>query len=137
MSKALSKTIEAWLESGSAILRAGDLQLSEQVETVVAELQVQSVYAVWVDSTPIQGKVELLKALYLKLKLPGWFGFNYDALQDALEMLEPVNNQPWVLVFKQFDLLRANDPDCAESFIEICRQVTEIEGSALFKVVLL
>lgn len=37
---------------------------------------------------------ELLKALYYKLWLPGYFGFNWDALYDCLRDLE------WIKLYK-------------------------------------
>ncbi|MEM7054907.1 MAG: barstar family protein [Pseudomonadota bacterium] len=137
MSEPLAATVQAWLESDAVIVHESEHRLEGQVEAVVAEIHAQGSHAVWVDPAPIHNKMELLEALYRALHLPGWFGFNYDALQDALEMLEPINGRLWVLVFRHFDVLQDNDPDCAAIFIQICRQVMGMDDRALFKLILL
>ena len=137
MSQTLSATVQAWLERDAAIVRVSAHDLTHQIKPVMAAINAHAVHAVWVDQAAIHDKNELLQALYRALRLPGWFGFNYDALQDALEMLAPDNGQPWVLVFRHFDVLQEDDPDCAEIFIEICTQVIGMKDSALFKLILL
>jgi hypothetical protein len=104
---------------------------NERVETVLAQLRDDGIEGVWVDRAPVFDKPTLLHALYQSLQLPAWFGFNWDALQDALFGPEDANAPPRVLVFRDFELLEERDPDTARTFLEIVGTVAADPRSTL------
>lgn len=138
MNAEFEPVVQAMLAADSAIVRWPEkLSAGNDITRVMDAIDSNRFHAVWVDVEPVEDKSSLLTALYTALQLPSWFGFNYDALQDALEMLEPFNGCRWVLVFKNFNALERNDPECARIFLDIFRQAADVEGNALHKLVLL
>jgi len=79
----------------------------------------------------------LMHALYQALQLPAWFGFNLDALADALAALEAINGRRWVLVFQDFTVLEDSDPELAETFCEIVDEACALPKAGLVAAVLL
>ena len=104
---------------------------NDRVESIVSELRAQGVDAVWVDRAPVYDKATLLHALYQSLQLPAWFGFNWDALQDALFGPDDANAPPRMLVFRDFELLEEHDPETARTFLEIVDTVAANPSSTL------
>ena len=138
MNAGIESIVQAMLADDSAIVRWPEQSSADnEIGRVMDAIDASRFHAVWVDVEPVEDKSGLLTALYAALQLPSWFGFNYDALQDALEMLEPFNGLTWVLVFKNFGALERNDPECARIFLDIFKQVTDAEGDALHQLMLL
>ena len=108
---------------------------NERVETVLAKLRADGIEGVWVDRAPVFDKATLLHALYQALQLPAWFGFNWDALQDALYGPEDPDAPPRMLVFRDFELLEERDPDSAKVFLEIVDTVAADPASTLMGMV--
>lgn len=72
------------------------------------------------DRAPVVDKTTLLHALYQSGEYPAGFGFNWDALLDALrdlEWLEPAEGI--ALVWRHPDVLASRDPETAATFAEI------------------
>lgn len=101
------------------------------VRDVVARLRARGLDAVWVDRAPVFSKATLLHALYQSLALTADFGFNWDALEDALFGPDDPNALPRVLVFRDFGLLEERDPDSARTFVDIVDTVTDNPASTL------
>lgn len=138
MNAEIDPTIQSMLADDSPIVRRPEKSSGAgNINQLMKAVDSSRFHAVWVDVEPVEDKSDLLIALYAALQLPSWFGFNYDALQDALEMLEPFNGRTWVLVFRDFKALERNDPECARIFLDIFRQVADAEGNALHKLILL
>ena len=108
---------------------------NERVETVLAKLRADGIEGVWVDRAPVFDKATLLHALYQSLQLPAWFGFNWDALQDALFGPDDADAPPRMLVFRDFELLEERDPDSAKVFLEIVDTVAADPASTLMGMV--
>lgn len=101
------------------------------VAAVLARLQAEGVDAVWVDRAPVFDKASLLHALYQALPLTADFGFNWDALEDALFGPEGPESPPRVLVFRDLELLEERDPETARAFLDIVRAVSDNPASTL------
>jgi RNAse (barnase) inhibitor barstar len=102
-----------------------------EVEDLVGRLRADGLDAVWVDRAPVYDKVTLLHALYQALSLPGHFGFNWDALEDALFGPEDPESPPRLLVFRDFELLEEREPATARVFLDIVRTVADNPASTL------
>jgi dodecin len=92
-------------------------------ERLVERLRADGLDAVWVDRAPVFDRATLLHAIYQALRLPAWFGFNWDALADVLCGPEGEDAAARVLVFADFELLEERDPDSARIFLEIVADV--------------
>jgi hypothetical protein len=108
---------------------------NERVEAVLARLRADGIEGAWVDRAPVFDKETLLHALYQSLHLPAWFGFNWDALQDALFGPENADAPPRMLVFRDFELLEERDPESARMFLEIVDTVAADPASTLIGMV--
>lgn len=108
-----------------------DPERAAHVETVLKKLQAEGEQGVWVDRAPVFDKTTLLHALYQALQLPGWFGFNWDALEECLFDIGGHDGVPRVLVFHDFELLEEHDSQAAETFLDIVRTVSSNPASAL------
>jgi RNAse (barnase) inhibitor barstar len=120
-------------------LQAGIVRLEDALDAdaVVERLGGAGFHAVRVDRAPVFDRDTLMHALYQALQLPAWFGFNLDALADALADLEPQQGRRWVLVFQDFSLLEDSDPELAESFCEIVDEACALPEAGLVAAVLL
>jgi RNAse (barnase) inhibitor barstar len=86
--------------------------------------------ATLVDRAPVRDRETLLHALYQACELPGWFGFNWDALLDCLSDLSPGH----VLLFRDFRLLEQESPEVAQVFLEVV-QAARTERETRLRVV--
>lgn len=120
-------------------LRGGIVRLEDPLDadTVVERLAAADFHSVRVDRAPVFDRDTLMHALYQALQLPAWFGFNLDALADALAALEPQQGRRWVLVFQDFTILEDNDPELAETFCEIVDEACALPQAGLVAAVLL
>lgn len=113
------------------------IERTMDAERVVDRLNASGFHAVRVDRAPVFDKDTLLHALYQALELPAWFGFNLDALADALSELRTRQGKRWVLVFQDFTLLEDADPALAETFCEIVDEACELPEAGLVAAVLM
>ena len=104
---------------------------SAQVRDLVGRLRADGLDAIWVDRAPVFDKATLLHALYQAIPLTADFGFNWDALEDALYGPEEPGAPPRVLVFRDFELLEERDPATARMFLDIVRTVAGNPASTL------
>ena len=102
-----------------------------EAAAVVARLRAQGIDAVWVDRAPVFDKTSLLHALYQALPLTADFGFNWDALEDALFGPEDPEAPTRMLVFQDLELLEERDPEAAATFLDIVREVSDNPASTL------
>jgi RNAse (barnase) inhibitor barstar len=101
------------------------------VEALVERLKGAGFDAVWVDRAPVFDKTTLLHALYQALPLTADFGFNWDALEDALFGPEDPQARPRVLVFRDLELLEECAIDTARAFLDIVNTVASNPDSTL------
>ncbi len=120
-------------------LRPGIVRLEDALDAdaVVERLAAAGFHAVRVDRAPVFDRETLMHALYQALQLPAWFGFNLDALADALGALEAIKGRRWVLVFQDFTVLEDSDPELAEAFCEIADETCALPHAGLVAAVLL
>jgi RNAse (barnase) inhibitor barstar len=109
-------------------------RMTPSVEAVLAAvdaLRDDGLDAVWVDRAPVFDKTSLLHALYQAIPLPAYFGFNWDALQDALYGSDDPDARPRVLVFRDFSVLEERDAETASMFVDIVDTVSSDPRSTL------
>jgi RNAse (barnase) inhibitor barstar len=131
--------IERILTARSATL---ELAAEHAVADIVSALQLEGCRAVIVDRAPVFDKQTLLHALYQACGFPAYFGFNWDALSDALSeqvqqpetRLAGERHRPLILIFQDLDLLRTRSPDVAETYLDIVSEISEATGGGLRQV---
>jgi RNAse (barnase) inhibitor barstar len=106
-----------------------------EVRALVARLAAAGLDAVWVDRAPVFDKTTLLHALYQAVPLTADFGFNWDALEDALYGPEDPGAPPRVLVFRDLELLEEQEPETARVFLDIVDTVAASPESTLLGLV--
>ncbi len=107
-------------EAQVAVLR---LPASVAMPKFMQALHLEGFCAIWVDQAKIFDKATLMHALYQHCGFPAYFGFNWDALEDALSGLLPEAAAAIILLFDDFELLQARAPEVAETFLEIVEHV--------------
>lgn len=83
------------------------------------------------DRAPVVDKATLLHACYQSGEYPAGFGFNWDALLDALRdlsWLEPAAGI--VLVWRHPDVLESRDPETAATFRDVVEEAAEERAAA-------
>ncbi|MFO0584522.1 MAG: barstar family protein [Anaeromyxobacter sp.] len=101
-------------EGGDAAVRASATEAA-----LAARLEADGWEAVRVDRAPVFDRATLLHALYQACRFPAWFGFNWDALLDALAEPPPAPARGRALVFAGLDLLEEREPETARTFLEV------------------
>ena len=74
-----------------------------------------------VDGRSVQRKEQLLNSLATALDLPEHFGHNWDALEECLNDLAPVDGRGYFLLYDHIDGLLEAHPDQFETLVEILR----------------
>jgi RNAse (barnase) inhibitor barstar len=74
-----------------------------------------------VDGRNVQRKEQLMTALQTALDLPAHFGHNWDALEECLTDLAPVDGAGYFLLYDHIDGLMQAHPDQFETLVEILR----------------
>ena len=74
-----------------------------------------------VDGRNVQRKEQLMTALQTALRLPAHFGQNWDALEECLVDMEPVDGPGYFLLYDHIDGLLQAHPDQFETLVEILR----------------
>jgi RNAse (barnase) inhibitor barstar len=118
--------------------RAATLKLASDrtAADIASALQLEGCRAVIVDHAPVFDKQTLLHALYQGCGFPAYFGFNWDALSDALAEQTGEGHRPLIMIFRDFDLLRTRTPDVAQTFLDIVADVNESTNGGLTLVML-
>lgn len=70
-------------------------------------------------------KAEILAAFAEALRLPNWFGHNWDALVDALRELEGRDARPLEIVWDQVRTVRQQDRETYATVLDILEQVAD------------
>lgn len=107
------------------------LRFEFAVQEIVAE---PGTYAVMLPAK-ISTKQELLQELYEHLQLPGYFGFNWDALSECLQDFHWLESRCIILVHSDLPGL---PPDEQRSYLSILAEAQDywnIEGGRSFRVV--
>ena len=120
--------IREWLESSDPVLRLGGDTL---VDEMLVLLEERGFDARRVDVQDLSGKAELLEALHHALELDEWFGFNWDALEEALYGPEDRSAPERVVVITGFEVFRTHAPKDAGIVLDILRSVAGTRGSGL------
>ena len=96
--------------------------------TLAAALKRAGLTVILVDRAPVYSKETLLHALYQNTPLPGYFGFNWDALQDALADFSWLEALPkgTVLLLKDATRFKAAATEDWETFVEIVSAVSAL-----------
>jgi RNAse (barnase) inhibitor barstar len=91
-----------------------------------------------VDGRNVQRKEQLMNALATALRLPAHFGHNWDALEECLNDLAPVDGRGYFLLYDHIDGLMQAHPDQFSTLVEILRDAVESwrEDDTLMTVVL-
>lgn len=99
--------------------RAGVYRLPEAATGIARGARANS-FAYWrVDLTKVRGKAGLLTALARALTFPGWFGGNWDALQDCLGDLSWRPAPGYVIVLEHCDGLATRAHADFEVLLEV------------------
>jgi RNAse (barnase) inhibitor barstar len=130
----LNDQIERILTARSARL---ELPNDSPVADIVSALESEGCRVVILDRAPIFDKETLMHALYQGCGFPAYFGFNWDALTDALVELAEEESRPLILIFQDFDLLRDRNPDVAQTFVDIIDEVSELTEGSMIRLVCL
>lgn len=102
---------DPFVEVPADLLRTRDLR---------AALQGDGWYVSTLDRAPVIDKTTLLHALYQSGEYPAGFGFNWDALLDALRDLEWLASARGIaLVWRHPDVLQERAPDVFVTFREV------------------
>ena len=104
------------LEADAALLA------SPQLET---EFRRAGWFAAVIDRAPVFSKDTLLHAIYQSCALPAYFGFNWDALVDALSDLSADEVKGYALILKSPEPLRERALEVYDTFLEVIDAVNE------------
>lgn len=126
--------IERILNARSAAL---ELSSNLPVADIVSALELEGCRVAILDRAPVFDKDTLLHALYQGCGFPAYFGFNWDALSDALVEKIGEESRPLILIFRDFDLLGARAPDVAQIFLDIFDEVADLTEGTLVRLVCL
>lgn len=107
------------------------------VKDLYAALVAEGFAVAIVDQAPVVDKDTLLHALYQACRLPAYFGFNWDALQDVLSDREDPQSPAQVLLFARFAVLKQRSPEVAEIFLEIVEETSQSPCARIHTLVLL
>lgn len=120
--------LQEWLAAPAPLLF---LPAGTPLSEVLAALRLRGLDARAVDLAAVADKAELLSAMHQTLALDDWFGFNWDALEDALYGPEDRTAPERVLVCGGFSGFRQRAPADAEILLDIVRTVAGKPGSGL------
>jgi hypothetical protein len=120
--------VQDWLSGTDPLL---ELPAATDPDPVLGLLCAQGCTPRGLDLEGVSDKSGLLQALHRTLDLGDWFGFNWDALEEALYGPEDRSAPERVLVITGFTAFRSRAPEDATVFIDIVRSVAETPGSGL------
>ena len=93
---------------------------------LIANLKRTGLHVILIDHAPVYNKETLLHALYQNTPFPGYFGFNWDALQDILADFSWLEETPKgiVLVLKDSARFKAAAAEDWDTFVDIVKTVS-------------
>ena len=133
-SDTIAVQLQEWLDTGLPLLR---LPEATPVTEVLAPLSARGLEPCTVDLGSLPDKAALLAALHQALDLGPWFGFNWDALEEALYGPEDRAAPERVLVCVGFQAFHARAATDAEVFLDIVPTVAANPDSNLRGCILL
>lgn len=112
--------------NASPIIEVSAAQL--EGNQLIASLKRAGLHVVRIDRAPVYNKETLLHALYQNTPFPGYFGFNWDALQDVLADFSWLEDTPKgiVLVLKDNTRFKADAAQDWVTFVDIVNTVSAI-----------
>jgi RNAse (barnase) inhibitor barstar len=78
-----------------------------------------------VEGKNIARKEQLLNHVETALHFPGYFGDNWDALEECLTDMEWIDAPGYLIYYDHIDGLLAEHPDQFATFVEICRDAVD------------
>lgn len=81
------------------------------VEKIIDELSLQNIQLFYIDGREISSKTTFLSKIAEAMKLPDYFGKNWDALDECITDLEWCPAQGYILVYDRPDIFAKADPE--------------------------
>ena len=107
---------------GPFIHFTNDLELFQQLYHQLSEKSSNELFLTSIDGKDCSNKKALLNTFSSKLKLPDYFGNNWDAFDECLNDLEWLDSNQYVLFFKNFEETLTQDIDELDVFLEIIEE---------------
>lgn len=131
MKQKLETDIEKIVERCAALKGAAGIEAdagSVKANPLAAALKRAGLQVVVIDRAPVYNKATLLHGLYQNTPFPGYFGFNWDALQDTLADFSWLKEQPAgiALILTNNQRFKADAPEDWETFLDIIHAVNGI-----------
>jgi len=104
--------------------RAGVYRARIDSDEIIAAAQTTGLQAYKIDLAKARGKLGLFDALAKALRFPGYFGKNWDALNDCLTDLAWLNGNGWVLILRNGKSFAAKYPDEFDMALDLFDGVT-------------
>ena len=120
--------LDGWLAGADPVLR---LPGDTDPEVVAGALRALGLEPWCADLGSARDKGTMLAGLHAALDLGEWFGFNWDALEDALHGPEDRGVPERVLILSGFSGFRGRAPEEADTLLDIVRDVALIPESGL------
>lgn len=127
-SGAAPSTLADWLPGSDPLL---ELPGDTDSDGILCALRDQGLDPRRVDLDGVTDKATLLAELHRALELGDWFGFNWDALEEALYGPEDRGAPDRVVVITGFEAFRTHAPKDAAMVLDIVRSVAGTPGSGL------
>ena len=124
----LRTDLQTWLDSQEPLLRYTD---TPDLAMLQRGLAAQGLEVHVIDFQTATDKSSLLRIIHQAMNWPAWFGFNWDALEDALYGPEATDAAPQVLICHGLRSLEQQAPDDAAVFYDILASVATDERSTL------
>jgi len=131
MAKELTHVYQIVKESIESKKNVVRIQTDVPADVVMTGFELDGYTAIIVDQAPVFNKFTLLHALYQNCSLPAYFGFNWDALNDApnaagdSEESDDEVSEGIMLIFNDFSTLEERAEDVASTFLEIVDEAAE------------
>jgi hypothetical protein len=106
------------------------LESELSVKELELALRAEGFFTAELDRAPIFNKETLMHALYQACRLPAYFGFNWDALEDSLNDFSWIVADAYVLIIRDFELLKERAPEIAKTFRELIHDVAKTRQAA-------
>lgn len=129
-SEALAKLVQEIPKAQTAFIQ---LEVEFSVKELSFALEAEGFFVAELDRAPIVNKEMLMHALYQSCRFPAYFGFNWDALEDSLKDFSWIIAEAYVLIVRDFAVLKERSPDTAESFQAILNDVAKARYEAAKK----
>jgi RNAse (barnase) inhibitor barstar len=126
--------VEAILAAEGAVV---ELEESPPLGDLMSVLGFEGCRVALLDRAPVFDKETLLHGIYQACAFPAYFGFNWDALSDALVECASADARPLVLIVRDLALLRMRAPEVAQTFLDVVADVHALTEGDLLRLVVL